>query len=38
MSDTVSEIYFPDTKGQAVFAADGPKPHFLIDLLNSRPW
>ena len=31
MSDTVSEIYFPDTKGQAVFAADGLKPHFLID-------
>jgi quercetin dioxygenase-like cupin family protein len=31
MSDTVSEIYFPDTKGQAVFAADGPKPHFLIE-------
>jgi quercetin dioxygenase-like cupin family protein len=31
MSDTVSEIYFPDAKGQAVFAADGPKPHFLIE-------
>jgi quercetin dioxygenase-like cupin family protein len=31
MSDTVLEIYFPDTRGQAVFAADGPKPNFLIE-------
>lgn len=31
MSDTVSEIYFPNTRGQAVFAADGPKPNFLIE-------
>ena len=31
MSDIVSEIYFIDTKGQAVFAADGPKPQFLIE-------
>lgn len=31
MPDTVSEIYFPNTKRQAVFAADGPKPHFLIE-------
>lgn len=31
MSDTVSEIYFPDTKARAVFAADGPKPQFLLD-------
>ena len=23
--------YFPDTKSIAVFAADGPKPQFLID-------
>jgi mannose-6-phosphate isomerase-like protein (cupin superfamily) len=25
------QIYFLDTKGQAVFADDGPKPQFLID-------
>lgn len=31
MSDTVAEIYFPDTRGQAVFAADGPQPKFLIE-------
>jgi quercetin dioxygenase-like cupin family protein len=31
MSETVSETYFQDTKSQAVFAADGPKPHFLLD-------
>lgn len=31
MSDTVSEIYFPDTRGQAVFAADAPQPKFLIE-------
>lgn len=24
-------IYFPDTKSKAVFAADGPKPQFLLD-------
>lgn len=32
MSDTVPEIYFLDTKSKAVFAADGPKPQFLMDL------
>ncbi len=31
MTETTSQIYFPDTKAQAVFAADGPKPRFLID-------
>ncbi len=31
MSDTTSQIYFVDTKAKAVFAADGPKPQFLID-------
>lgn len=31
MSDTTSQIYFTDTKAKAVFAADGPKPQFLID-------
>ncbi len=31
MSDTISEIYFPDTKAKAVFAVDGPKPQFLIN-------
>ena len=25
------EVYFTDTKSRAVFAADGPKPQFLID-------
>lgn len=24
------DVYFQDTKSQAVFAADGPKPQFLI--------
>lgn len=24
-------IYFPETKSKAVFAADGPKPQFLIE-------
>ncbi len=27
----MSEIYFPDTKSKAVFAADGPKPQFLLE-------
>jgi len=31
MSDTISQIYFADTKAKAVFAADGPKPQHLID-------
>ena len=31
MADTISQIYFADTKSKAVFAADGPKPQFLID-------
>ncbi|MEP7137793.1 MAG: cupin domain-containing protein [Chloroflexota bacterium] len=31
MSDTTSQIYFADTKSKAVFAADGPKPQFLMD-------
>ena len=30
MSET-SQIYFLETKSKAVFAADGPKPQFLID-------
>ena len=25
------DIYFPETKAKAVFAADGPKPQFLIE-------
>ncbi len=25
------DIYFPETKSKAVFAADGPKPQFLMD-------
>lgn len=31
MSDTVPEIYFPDTKGRASFTTDGPQPNFLIE-------
>jgi quercetin dioxygenase-like cupin family protein len=31
MPDMIHEIYFADTKGQAVFAEDGPKPRFLVD-------
>jgi hypothetical protein len=27
----MSNIYFPDIKSKAVFAADGPKPQFLIE-------
>ncbi|MCB2160702.1 cupin domain-containing protein [bacterium] len=30
MSDTHSEIYFPDVTELAIFSADGPDPHFLI--------
>lgn len=26
----MSDVYFQDTKSKAVFAADGPKPQFLI--------
>ena len=25
------DIYFPDVKSKAVFAADGPKPQFIFD-------
>ena len=32
MSDQIPEIYFADTKSKAVFAADGPKPNFLVAL------
>jgi mannose-6-phosphate isomerase-like protein (cupin superfamily) len=27
----MSDIYFADTKSKAVFAADGPKPQFLVN-------
>lgn len=27
----MSNIYFPDTKSNVVFAPDGPKPQFLVD-------
>ena len=30
------DIYFADTKSKAVFAADGPKPQFLIDTPNFK--
>lgn len=31
MPENDSGIYFADTQAKAVFAADGPKPQFLID-------
>ena len=31
MPDADSQVYFADTKSRAVFAAEGPKPQFLID-------
>jgi quercetin dioxygenase-like cupin family protein len=31
MPDTILEIYIAETKSRAVFAADGPKPQFLVD-------
>jgi len=31
MPDTISQIYYADTKSKAVFSADGPKTQFLID-------
>jgi len=31
MNDSISEIYFADAKAKAVFAADEPKPQFLMD-------
>jgi mannose-6-phosphate isomerase-like protein (cupin superfamily) len=36
MLDTTSQIYFADTKSKAVFAAEGPKPQFLIDTLKFK--
>lgn len=32
----VTEVYFAETKALAVFAADGPKPNFLVDLPNFK--
>jgi quercetin dioxygenase-like cupin family protein len=34
MPDKISEIYFADTKAKAVFAADGPRPQFLVQTPN----
>lgn len=31
MSETGSQFYVSNTKEKAVFAADGPKPQFLLD-------
>ena len=31
MSESVSHIYFADTKSEAIFVADGPQLQFLID-------
>jgi quercetin dioxygenase-like cupin family protein len=30
------EVYFADTRALAVFAADGPKPNFLVDLPDFK--
>jgi len=31
MPDATSQLYSVDTKGNAVFSADGPQPQFLFD-------
>jgi quercetin dioxygenase-like cupin family protein len=31
MADNPTQVYFSDTKAQAVFAREGPKPQFLMD-------
>ncbi len=35
-NSAITQIYFHDTKASAVFAADGPKPNFLVDLPNFK--
>ena len=35
MTDT-TQIYFTDVKEKAVFAANGPKPQFLLDTPNFK--
>jgi len=36
MSETVTELYFTDVKSKAVFAANGPKPQFLLNTPNYK--
>lgn len=36
LDSAVAHIYFSETKASAVFAADGPKPNFLVDLPNFK--
>ena len=36
MPDEIPEIYYSDKKAKAVFAADGPKPQYLIDIPNFK--
>lgn len=36
MTDTISQIYFADTKSKAVFSAEGPQPQFLIDTSHFK--
>jgi len=37
MSD-VNQIYFADTKSEEIFAAGGPNPQFLVDMLKFKVW
>jgi quercetin dioxygenase-like cupin family protein len=30
------DIYFPDTKAKAVFAAEGPQPQFLLETAGLK--
>jgi quercetin dioxygenase-like cupin family protein len=32
----MSNIYFPDTKSQAIFTTEGPKPQFLTETPNFK--
>lgn len=36
MNQAISEVYYADTKTLAVFAPDGPKPNFLVDLPHFK--
>ncbi|MGE5250192.1 MAG: cupin domain-containing protein [Bacteroidota bacterium] len=36
MSEATVDIYIKDVRERAVFAADGPKPQFLVDLPNLK--
>lgn len=38
MTQTISKqaTFYPDTKAQAVFGANGPQPQFLLDATNFK--